>query len=135
MKRLLVNAAVVALFLSIKPVQAQLVLQNSGDMRLEALKAYEEEKVEEAIKLLDEVYMGDTNYVAVQLLAGRMAYEQKDYPTVIKHCLNALREPSSVQNEIYNILALAYHHTEMPDSADYYQLHAMERHRAPAERL
>lgn len=126
-KHVVLGAAFFALFFVSKPIQAQIVLQNSGDMRLEALKAYEEEKVEEAIKLLDEVYMGDTNYVAVQLLAGRMAYEQKDYPAVIKHCLNALSEPSGVQNEIYNILALAYHHTEMPDSADYYQLEAMAR--------
>lgn len=96
-------------------------------MRLEALKAYEAEEIEAAINTLDAVYMGDTNYVTVQLLAGRMAYEQKDYPAVIKHCLNALKEPSGVENELYNILGLSYHHTEKPDSADYYQLKGLAR--------
>lgn len=49
-KHVVLGVVFFALFFVSIPIQAQIVLQNAGDMRLEALKAYEEEKVEEAIK-------------------------------------------------------------------------------------
>lgn len=100
--------------------EAQIPLQESGKMITESLKLYESDKQSEAIELLTQIFEGDTNYVPAQILAGRMLYEAKNYEETKNHMLNANRFPHEQMNETYNILALAYHQLNMPDSADYY---------------
>ncbi len=107
-------------YLMMSSLLAQIPLQESGKMISQAYKLYESEKQADAITLLNEIFEGDTNYVAAQILAGRMSYESKNYEEAKRNMLSANRFPHEQMNETYNMLALAYHQLKMPDSADYY---------------